>query len=75
VNEKEEERKKNNGVNSGHYVLHQRVQRQPLAHALRSDQLIIFPLHAVFSIYFINSLVFCIYLYIQHQEVYVPKYI
>jgi hypothetical protein len=26
--------RENNGVNSGHYVLHQRVQRQPLAHAL-----------------------------------------
>jgi hypothetical protein len=35
---REEEERGNNGVNRGHYVLHQHVQRQPLAHALPSDQ-------------------------------------
>ena len=32
---REGERETNNGVNRGHYVLHQRVQRQTLAHALK----------------------------------------
>ena len=41
----EEERGENNGVNRGHYVLHQRVQRQPLRHALHSDQNKSFNLH------------------------------
>jgi hypothetical protein len=41
VREAEREREReNNGANRGHYVLHQRVQRQPLAHSLRSPKII-----------------------------------
>jgi hypothetical protein len=36
--EERREEERNNGVNTGHYVLHHRVKRQTLAHDLRSDQ-------------------------------------